>query len=73
VRELNKVEIPILVLTGDKDMIVSLRAIRRWLTNCQGEKLEKRFFKGLYHEVFKESPNENVISEVQSFIAKYGL
>jgi alpha-beta hydrolase superfamily lysophospholipase len=73
VKLMTHVEVPTLVLIGGKEKIVSLKAIKKWIANCQGEKLEPRFFKGFYHEVLKEANNENVMEEIQNFLKKYDL
>lgn len=68
VKKLRHLEIPLLVMMGTKEKIVSRKAIRRWARDCRAPHLEKVFFKGLFHELLFELHNEKVLQTVSDFV-----
>ena len=57
-----KVTYPYLVLLGEKDTIVSNRAITQWHNKTQSQVKEIKVISGAFHELLKE-PNNDVVYE----------
>jgi len=68
VRVLHALPIPVLVLAGTEERIVSRKAIERWVNEYQGERLEKRMLDGYYHEIFNEPGNEPAVEMTRKFL-----
>lgn len=65
---LHTLPIPVLVLAGSGERIVSRKAIRRWIDEYRGERLEKKMLDGYYHEIFNEPDNEPAIQTVRKYL-----
>lgn len=65
---LHELPIPVLLLAGSGERIVSRKAIECWMREYQGEKLEKRMLPGYYHEIFNEPDNEPAVEMARKFL-----
>ncbi len=62
---------PLCVLIAGDERIVNKGAIYKWFEKCKAKEKTKKEFESLYHEVFNEPDNQNVIEEARSFLERY--
>jgi alpha-beta hydrolase superfamily lysophospholipase len=59
---------PLLVVHGSEDRLVSVEGSRRLVDSVGSSDVELKVYPGLYHEVFNEPEQEQVLSDVVSWI-----
>ncbi len=57
-----------LVLAGDADWVVSLRAERRFFERLGSDEKRMRVFKGMYHDILHEKDRHIVLDEIRNFV-----
>ena len=65
-----KVRIPLFVMVGTEDRVVSREAVEEFIARC-GEHCESRIWPGFYHELHNEPEAEEVLSAVSAFLERW--
>ncbi len=67
--QMSKINLPILILQGTADRLSNPEGIRMSYENIGSKDKTLKLYEGFYHEVFNEPEKEQVLSEIESWLA----
>ena len=70
-KQAHKLKVPILILHGGEDMLVSPRGSQIFFENIPIEDKKLIIYPGLYHEIFNETEREKVLKDVLDWVEKH--
>jgi len=70
VKKLDSLQIPLLMLRGSEEKIVSQKMMEEWYKQCQAPLKEGKVFPSLRHELYNELGNEPVFETTRNFLER---
>ena len=68
-RGASRLAVPALVLASPDDGLVDPQAVRRWLADAPGDRVEASWWPGLRHELLNEPEREAVLAAIDAWLA----